>query len=1784
MTAKAIRAPLAKAGRVALSITLAIATCLPAMAAAPQAAYAKARETVHMVHHEKYENVHYDSWHTHVMMDEETGNSILCVNPSKAMASEGDYTKHYDFENYMAENSGGDVSKWRKYLVRALEYYCNPDSPGAKTELGKSIWPDEYFDGSANFSRAEKLSTLHVALAMTMNGSGWRDGTSSKFQNWVEKWISGGYGFTDGSDYHRNSVIGRLGNFASGSNKPDWSEDNPYLANLPGGLDNDGAFRVYVIETASNVQNYVGFDYSDVTVALAKDVGGDSGLDGNPMYSVEGAVFAVYDNADDADAANAKAAEGKGFSSAAKAKSYAAETKADAVLVTGAKGRDKASGLARGKYWVVELYAPAGCQRYGKAIKANTARTDPDGELYSEDNPYRISVEDAPQMYRIPILLEKVGDTGEPAQADGDASLAGAVFRVEYFASAANSDGTPKASEPERTWHFASGADGKVATSAPASGYRSDALYADASGKPAFPIGTYKVTEVEAPEGYLPSGKPQYVSIAEGADQNSASAAEPVRFGNHSTASDGESAFSDLPKRGGFTVGKGDIAGYDSNLTGGDGEFYGYAQGDATFAGAEYTIYNRSANQVWDDLDGDGKIGSGELFQPGDAIRTIETAYDEELDAYVAKTKARELPYGTYEVVETKAPEGHLNTGEVSRTVEIREDGQYDRLVRSDGILNDVIRGGVQVRKDDLELGKSEALGGAGHSSLSDDGYQGTSLAGIEFTVRNASEHGILAGDSWYHVGDVVATMTTHWNEEAQAYTAELPSDALPYGTYTVAETATNDSYLLTDGKPRTFQIREDGKVVDASRSGEALTWRDQVVRHDMHLQKKAESGSGKLAHVPFKVTNVTTGEAHVVVTDRNGQLNTSSGWRRHTENTNANDALMDAESISSADVIEDAGVWFGLGEHGSTAEPDDGLGALPFGVYRIEEMRCEANEGLELWSDEFDVSRDTTVTGFDVDLGTVDDEEEPSVETEAADASDGDGYIQASEKATVTDTVYYSNLKTGKEYTVTGTLMVKSTGKPLEDAEGNPITASTTFKARAPYGTVELSFEFDASLLGGEKLVAFERLEQDGIEVASHCDIDDDDQTVQVVEIGTEAADAEDGDKLVTGDVATIVDTVSFKGLNPGDSYTVTGTLVDKETGLPLADAEGNEIGVSAEFAAEASEGSVEVAFEAAVADLGGHDVVAFERLHDAEGELLASHEDPDDEGQTVRVAQIGTTLADPEDGDHYAEAGKAKLADTIEYRGLTPGQAYVVTGTLVDKGTGEAIEGAEATAEFTPETADGTIEVTFELDTSDLAGRPLVAFEKLYDIDGKLIAKHEDLDDEGQTVRVVRIGTVLADAADGDHSVEAGKVTLTDSVGYEGLVPGEACTVAGTLVDKATGEPVRDASGNDVTAAAEFVPEEGSGTVEVTFEFDASALGGGRSMVAFEKLLSAEGNVIAAHEDPEDEDQTVTVVSIGTVLADSEDGDHYVEAGKVRLIDTVEYAGLEPGRAYTMEGALMDKASGQPVKDASDAEVTASAEFTPNEPSGSVEVTFEFDASALGGGTSMVAFEKCLDAEGNLVASHEDPGDTDQTVNVAEIATVLVDAADGDHSVAPGPAKLTDTVEYKGLVPGETYRLEGTLMDKATGEPVRDASGNEVKTASEFSPGGASGKTEVTFEFDASKLATGTSAVAFEKLYGTEGNLVASHEDIDDEDQTVSTQKPESPGNPGNPSSPSNPATPSASTTPSTQTASRPTPSGKYGKTGAQLAPLAIAAAALAAVGAGAAAIGIHRRRGGK
>lgn len=103
----------------------------------------------------------------------------------------------------------------------------------------------------------------------------------------------------------------------------------------------------------------------------------------------------------------------------------------------------------------------------------------------------------------------------------------------------------------------------------------------------------------------------------------------------------------------------------------------------------------------------------------------------------------------------------------------------------------------------------------------------------------------------------------------------------------------------------------------------------------------------------------------------------------------------------------------------------------------------------------------------------------------------------------------------------------------------------------------------------------------------------------------------------------------------------------------------------------------------------------------------------------------------------------GETTIKDTVEYKHLVPNTEYVIKGTLMDKSTSKPfmVKGKEVTStvKFTPDKANGTVEVEFTFDASNIKkSTDLVVFESLYR-DNVEIAVHADLKDKGQTVTIV-------------------------------------------------------------------------------------------------------------------------------------------------------------------------------------------------------------------------------------------------------------------------------------------------------------------------------------------------------------------------------------------------------------------------------------------------------------
>ena len=321
----------------------------------------------------------------------------------------------------------------------------------------------------------------------------------------------------------------------------------------------------------------------------------------------------------------------------------------------------------------------------------------------------------------------------------------------------------------------------------------------------------------------------------------------------------------------------------------------------------------------------------------------------------------------------------------------------------------------------------------------------------------------------------------------------------------------------------------------------------------------------------------------------------------------------------------------------------------------------------------------------------------------------------------------------------------------------------------------MELTYTLDASELAGTSVVVFETLYLGDVEVASHADIEDENQTVTFEEEKPEIHTTATVDGQHTAEPAgevTIIDEIAYSGLTPGKTYTISGILMDKATGEPLL-IDGSEVTAEVEFTPESADGTVELTYTLDASTLAGTTIVVFETLY-SDGVQIAAHADINDEKQTVEITEpekptLGTTAT--VDGQHTADpTGEITIVDVVEFTGLIPGETYTISGILMDKATGEPllVDGAEVTAEveFTPESASGTLELTYTLNASTLAGTTIVVFETLYS-DGVEIAAHADINDEAQTITIEPRGGLLIQKTSEDGVLE-GFTFLVESEGY--------------------------------------------------------------------------------------------------------------------------------------------------------------------------------------------------------------------------------------------------------------------------------------------------------------------------------------------------------------------------------------------------------------------------------
>ena len=1069
------------------------------------------------------------------------------------------------------------------------------------------------------------------------------------------------------------------------------------------------------------------------------------------------------------------------------------------------------------------------------------------------------------------------------------------------------------------------------------------------------------------------------------------------------------------------------------------------AQGGATLEGAVFEIISRNDNVV---------LVNGKQYKKGDVVKTLTTD-----STGTAQTGARELPHGRYLLKETKAPEGYNLSGVLEREFSITEDGKMVQMTSaSTAIRDDVIRGDVQIVKF--------------RESLDEDEDQKTPLDGIIFTFTSKT-----TGQQF--------EITT--NEYGYANTKQLGiSDRgnLVYDTYIVHESNT----------PEGLKPIKDFEVT-ISQEGQTLYYilEDKLILSPVQLYKSDATTNEliPMAGTEFQLldknkepvtmtTHYPSTEVHYTFkTDKTGSFTLPEKlpagtyyWRE----VNAPEGYLRGQDLK-----------FEIKEGHDWSEPFIVEYADEPAMGRIEIIKVDAESGDVLAGAEFSIAAAEDIVTPDGTVRAVKGEVVDTITTDAfgraqskdlylgkydvVETKQPSGYVrpdqswevkltyQDQDTAIVTETLRVENTPTvviiDKKETGSEThlpdVAFRIWNKAMAEDEIDPGVAAGEIYVTDENGQISLErleagdycvaevktvpgYSFDP-----EKVYEFTVTEDGRIDKTGEYLLTIENDRTEIVE--TNALSGDTGtQEAVPKKETRITDTVSLIDLQPGETYTLKGILMDTLTGVPVKtpvhSLTGDEITAEKTFTAEESTMDVEVTFIFDATDFAGRTVTVFERLYQ-QGEEISAHTDLKDEGQTVVFPEhkIHTEARDQETGTQEAvPKEQTTIVDTVSYSGLIAGQEYTLKGILMRKDTGEPLEvgGEQVTAEktFTPEEAEGIVELEFTFDSSALVGKEVVVFERLY-VQGTEVAVHTDIEDEGQTVVFPehKIHTEARDQETGtQEAVPKEQTTIVDTVSYSGLIAGQEYTLKGILMRKDTGEPL-EVGGEQVTAEKTFTPEEAEGIVELEFTFDSSALVG-KEVVVFERLY-VQGTEVAVHTDIEDEGQTVVFPEhkIHTEARDQETGtQEAVPKEQTTIVDTVSYSGLIAGQEYTLKGILMRKDTGEPLEVGGE-QVTAEKTFTPEKPEGTVELEFTFDASGLNG-VSVVVFER-LYAQGTEVAAHTDLKDENQTVTF-KVGGLSVDLPEGRKTVKTGDDTSDLILKLCLMISGAAILIVSALRSK--------------------------------------------------------------------------------------------------------------------------------------------------------
>lgn len=681
------------------------------------------------------------------------------------------------------------------------------------------------------------------------------------------------------------------------------------------------------------------------------------------------------------------------------------------------------------------------------------------------------------------------------------------------------------------------------------------------------------------------------------------------------------------------------------------------AQEGYSFDGIEVTVKNASEQAISYD---------GKTIASGEAIGTYNLK-----DGKVALSN---LPYGTYTVQETKTNQYYELNDEVQTVILHGSDQTVtikDKPVRADfSLLKKTEEGEVLSGIPFLVRNKAT---GEQHILVTDQDGKFNSNAATHNNRNDAALDGhnldeVLAGYEALKAEDLDTTAGVCFGTQTDEYGAlvlgeyELTELRVQSGTTKddVEAPGNQDRILITDS----FRVSSDVDVSLGTYVNKRVAMKTYAT--DKASRTKQLSATGELPVVKDLVTysGLVKGKEYTVV----GVLKNENGESVLTES---------GEAVTGRTTF--------------TATESDGEVIVELA---LDETARETVKGKKA------VVFERLYSGSNVD------DQEPIVKHENPDDDDQtvyepDFYTEALDDASKThievedcpvkiiDTVTYSGLIAGKQYTLKAVVIDKATGEPFladlktpdsdytESNRYGQITATTTFTASYS-GTTTVELPWNAKKFAGHVLVVYQTLyDWTGRVVAIEHDPDKEDQTIYVPKVTTELVDSIRNDHY-TDETCPVkqIDKIHFEGFKPG-TYVIKGILYDKETGEIFIGDQGDgehfgEITVEKTVVITGTTYDTTVEFTWNAKNFGNRTIVAYETVYDATGRIVAVEHDINKEDQTVSIIPEETPdepAEEPEYPSSRVETGDTNANSRIFFIILIGAASVVLLATGLRK-----------------------------------------------------------------------------------------------------------------------------------------------------------------------------------------------------------------------------------------------------------------------------------------------------------------------------------------------------------------------------------------------------------------------------------------------------------------------------------------------------------------------------------